>query len=81
MINYTHMGNTDAGEVVFYRISDGGAEAVVSDLGATLVALFLNVDGRMRDVTLGFDTPQEYLKDGSYIGAVVGRKCNRIAND
>ncbi len=80
MINYTHMGNTDAGEVVFYRISDGGAEAVVSDLGATLVALFLNVDGRMRDVTLGFDTPQEYLKDGSYIGAVVGRNCNRIAN-
>ncbi|MBP5159077.1 MAG: galactose mutarotase [Lachnospiraceae bacterium] len=78
MVNYTHKGEVDGRDVIFYRISDGGAEAVISNLGATLVALFVKNGEKMTDVVLGFDTPEEYLKEDVYLGTVVGRCCNRI---
>lgn len=31
------------------------------------------------DIVLGFDTVEEYLTDGNYVGTVVGRYANRIA--
>ena len=36
--------------------------------------------GLMRDIVLGFDGLDGYLKDPPYFGAVVGRYGNRIAN-
>ena len=33
----------------------------------------------MADITLGYDTPEPYVKGGTYFGAVVGRCANRIA--
>ena len=37
-------------------------------------------EGRIEEITLGFDTPRGYLKNPAYLGAVVGRFANRIAN-
>ncbi|MBC6110421.1 aldose epimerase family protein [Pedobacter fastidiosus] len=42
-----------------------------------------NANGEMQDIVLGFDTfeqylDEEYLKNGAYLGAVVGRYANRI---
>ena len=37
-------------------------------------------DGRRADVVLGFETPEEYAANPRYLGAIVGRYANRIAN-
>lgn len=37
-------------------------------------------DGSVKDVVLGYDTPQEYIDNTCYFGTVIGRSGNRIAN-
>ena len=37
-------------------------------------------DGVLRDVVLGFEYPEDYLNPHPYLGAVIGRCTNRIAN-
>lgn len=51
----------------------------VTDLGATIVSVRVpDRDGVVRDVVLGYDTPQGYLEHTCYFGAVIGRSGNRI---
>jgi len=70
-------GTLAGGEKVYlYTISGGRLKAVISDLGATVVRLY--VDGT--DVVLGFDDPNDYINSGTFFGSVVGRNCNRTAN-
>lgn len=58
-----------------------GAKICVSDFGATLVSVFVpDKDGRERDVVLGYDDVSDYVNQGCYFGAVIGRNGNRIAN-
>lgn len=57
-----------------YTISSGRIKAAVTDLGATLVNLW--VDGV--DVVLGYDNAQGYLENDGFLGAIVGRNANRI---
>ena len=47
--------------------------------GATIQKLLVHGPHGPRDVVLGFDTCEEYLAGGSYMGCVVGRFANRIA--
>ena len=37
-------------------------------------------DGRVADVVPGFDTAEEYAGDTRYMGGLIGRFANRIAN-
>ncbi|MDX1738134.1 MAG: galactose-1-epimerase, partial [Alphaproteobacteria bacterium] len=37
-------------------------------------------DGTYRDITLGLNSLEDYLKHSPYFGAVAGRYANRIAN-
>ena len=53
-----------------------GTEVVLLSLGAALQAFrFAN-----KDIVLGFDAAAHYLNSGAYIGATVGRVCNRTAD-
>ncbi len=62
-----------------YTITSGNLTAVFTDLGATLVKLFVpGRDGKLADVVLGFDDPDKYWEGGRFFGAVVGRNCNRV---
>ncbi len=62
-----------------YTIRSGQMTAQISDLGATLVKLFVpDRDGNLADVVLGFDNPQQYCESDTFFGAVVGRNANRI---
>ena len=62
-----------------YTITNGPMKAVLTDLGATLVKLFVpDRDGNLSDVVLGFDDPRQYCKSDSFFGTVVGRNANRI---
>mgnify|MGYP003295275706 CR=1 FL=1 len=68
-------GNLSDGRAAsLYTISAGRLKAAVTDLGATLVSLW--VDGV--DVVLGYDNASGYLNNEGFLGAVVGRNANRV---
>ena len=62
-----------------YTISNGQLHAKITDLGATLVSLYVpDKNGELSDVVLGYDSPDGYLKGTAYLGATIGRTANRI---
>ena len=64
-----------------YTITCGNLEAHITDLGATLVRLFVpDRAGEKADVVLGFDRAEDYLNSTAYFGATVGRNANRVKN-
>lgn len=61
-----------------YTLRFGGLEAQITDLGATIYRLYApDAAGKMADVVLGFDHPEDYIKSGTFFGTVVGRNSNR----
>lgn len=66
-------------DAYLYTITGSGLTAVVSDLGATIVRLYVpDNKGNLADVVLGFDEPKEYIATGTFFGSVIGRNANRI---
>ncbi len=59
--------------------NDQGMEVELSDFGALILAIRLPVKGALRDVTLGFETLEDYFSNDPGFGAYVGRNANRIA--
>lgn len=53
-----------------------GTEVSLLTLGATIQSFVF--DGK--DIVLGFDRAEDYFASGAYIGATVGRVCNRTAD-
>ena len=72
---------TDGEPVEIYTLTNGhGLKAKVMTWGAGLVEMHVpDRDGKMADVTLGFDKLDSYLKRHPYLGCTTGRYCNRIA--
>jgi aldose 1-epimerase len=66
---------------IYTLTNKNGLIAKVMTLGATLVELQVpDKNGRLANVVLGFDTPQEYNTDrNQYFGCTTGRVANRIA--
>ena len=57
-----------------------GMKVAISDLGATLVSWHApDRAGRLGDILLGHDTPAEYIAATTYMGGLIGRWANRIA--
>jgi len=63
-----------------YSLRNGrGMEVVLADYGATVVSVMVpDRNGEPGDVVLGFDNLAGYAGPHPYIGAMVGRVCNRI---
>jgi aldose 1-epimerase len=58
-----------------------GARASVLTWGAVLSDLQVPLgDGSLRRVVLGYADPSGYIENPPYLGTMVGRVCNRIAN-
>ncbi|MGF6774767.1 aldose 1-epimerase [Paraburkholderia sp. GAS199] len=58
-----------------------GMKVAISDLGATLVSWHApDRAGRLGDILLGHDTPADYAAATTYMGGLVGRWANRIAD-
>jgi aldose 1-epimerase len=68
-------------EVELFTLSRPGAPTVaVTSHGAYIVSILApDRDGKVAEVTLGHADLAGYLDDGPYLGAVVGRYANRIA--
>jgi len=57
----------------------GGLRLDVTDLGGRLVRCYApDRYGNLADVTLGWNTPEEYVKNGFSMGTLIGRFGNRI---
>lgn len=58
-----------------------GMTVTFMDWGATWLSAVLPLkSGEQRELLLGCQTPQDYLHQGAYLGATVGRYANRIAH-
>ncbi len=71
---------SDGTEVYLYTFTNqNGMTMSVMELGATLVRLCVpDRSGKLTDVVLGYDTPQEYVDSTCYFGAVIAPNGNRI---
>jgi aldose 1-epimerase len=64
----------------FVLACDAGVSLTVITYGAIVTSIRTrDRHGRSGEVTLGYDDLAGYLRDRSYLGAVVGRSANRIA--
>lgn len=82
-MNQTAFGNTREGKAVtkYVLTNKNGMEVSVIDLGATVVSVKIkDKTGEVKDVVLGYDTPEEYQEHTCYFGAVIGRNANRISD-
>ncbi len=73
----------DGTAVESYTLTNAnGVRAKFITYGAALAELHVpDRDGQLANVTLGFDTLEQYLStDNQHYGCTVGRVCNRIAN-
>lgn len=70
----------DGQEVDLYTLTNtNGITAKITNYGAILVSLEVpDKNGKLADITLGFDTLEGYIKGHPYFGATVGRYANRI---
>lgn len=76
-------GTTKYGEKASLYEIEGkdGLKLVVSDFGGRLVKCFApDRNGKLEDVTLGWNTVGEYEKLGFSMGTLIGRFANRIAD-
>lgn len=69
------------GKITLLTITNAiGAKVVLSSLGAGIVSIVVpDAKGRMADVVIGYDNPDDYLADGPCAGKIPGRYANRIA--
>ncbi len=64
---------------LFTLTNKNGLEARITSVGGSLVSLKVpDREGRFADVLLGHQSPEIYLKNPRYLGALVGRYANRI---
>lgn len=80
MITKKFFDKYNGNDVYAYTIT-GGIEVTVCTLGATVLAIKVpDRNGAMVDVALGMTNARDMIEKGDYMGAVVGRCANRIAN-
>ncbi len=64
---------------IFTLKNNNGMTVQIMDWGATWISCQVPVNNENREVLLGCQ-PEDYLKQGAYLGASIGRYANRIAN-
>ncbi|MGI4751417.1 MAG: aldose epimerase family protein [Janthinobacterium lividum] len=73
----------DGKQIQLFTLTNGKIKAAVTNYGGRLVSLMVpDSAGKMIDVVLGYNSLkdyQQYTKNGSYFGALIGRYGNRIA--
>ncbi len=79
MSHPNHLNSADL--KIFSLVNQSGSKMIVTNFGAKVMSLWMpDKNGKLEDIVLGYDTPEEYLTGKSYFGAVIGRYANRIAD-
>lgn len=81
MIGKKIFGHLEGGEVFLFQLSNGEMDVEITNYGCTIVSILApDVNGNRINIVAGFRDLSDYLSDQDYIGCVVGRYANRIAN-
>ena len=78
---WSDWGGLPTGEpVTLFTLSNkNGMQVSITNYGATVTSIQVpNKNGELRELTIGFNTLQEYLDADFYAGSIVGRYANRI---
>lgn len=78
----SEFGQLPDGTVIdlYTMTNEEGMQVQIMTYGATIVSLKVADNmGQIKEVTLGFDTLDEYLEKSPFFGCIVGRYGNRIA--
>ncbi len=81
-IETENWGKTGSGQFasLFTLRNKNGLTLRLTNQGATVVSLEVpDRNGKLTNITAGFDKLEDYLAGSPYFGATVGRFCNRIA--
>ncbi|NLK21617.1 MAG: galactose mutarotase [Epulopiscium sp.] len=72
--------NEDGKEIFLFRLTNSKKmEVEITNYGGIIVSIFVpDKNGKIDDVTLGFDNLDSYLNKNPFFGALVGRHANRI---
>ncbi len=82
MITKHFFGTMDDDRDVYSYLlkSDAGMSVRICEFGGAIMELFVpDRLGRMTDVVAGYDSLRDYVLAPGYLGALVGRVCNRIS--
>lgn len=73
---------TDGSAVYRYKMKNAmGSSVTLTNLGGIITSIVMpDASGTLGDVVLGYDSAEEYINDDGYLGAMIGRFSNRIAN-
>ncbi len=64
---------------IFELTNSKGMKAKVTEFGAILMELHVpDRNGKVEDIVMGYDKPEDYVNNGSFFGATVGQSANRI---
>lgn len=74
-------GHHEEKEVYSITLTNGWLELSLTNFGCTIVSVLVrDKNGAKKNLVLGYDSLQDYIQDPYYIGCIVGRFANRIAN-
>ena len=81
MVTSSQFGTFEGSPVTLYSLKNkNGMVAKIMDFGATVVSLTApDRNGKLEEVTLGFDSFDNYPTKSPYFGCIAGRVGNRIA--
>ena len=66
---------------LFTLTNDNGMAVKITNYGGIVTAILVpDRDGNFANVVAGFESIDDYVKDGAFLGALVGPYANRIAN-
>ena len=82
-VSTTHFGTHPEGkEALLYTITNkNGMQVSLTNVGAAIVSVRVpDRQGVMADVVLGYDKAEDYMRNDSFFGVVIGPSANRIGN-
>lgn len=71
---------SDGRKVLLYTLkNNNGVSARITNYGGIIVSIMVpDKNGEVRDIALGYDNLEYYIKQNPFFGALVGRHANRI---
>jgi len=81
-VEQTAFGTREGRPITLYTLTNShGVEVRAMNYGGIIVSIRVpDRKGKMADIVLGHDTAEGYMPNPPYLGAIVGRYANRIAN-
>lgn len=73
-------GECESGDVFLYTLQNGNTKVMVSNYGAIINSISCANDEEEKNIVLAYESLQQYIDDQYYLGCIVGRVANRVAD-